>query len=52
MGADLRRLFEELLRKPNSPSKDPKVEQSSSNGSTNIKMKVVTTLGPANKIVT
>ena len=52
MGADLRRLFEQLLAKSDSPSTDPEVGHSGSNESPDIKMKAVTTPGPGNKTVT
>ena len=45
IGADLRRLFEQLLEKGDSNSKDSQVRQSGSGGSTDVKMKVVATPG-------
>ena len=52
MGADLRKLFEQLMRKVGVPSNDPATGVSSCTGSTALKMKAVTTPGPMNKQAT
>ena len=52
MGADLRRLFEQLLRKPESNSKESEVGQTGSSGSADVKLKAMVTPGPENRGLT